>query len=161
MAKLEKTMKSNIASTMTVEEICTKFQYYKDNYQALLTDPNQKNIIVTNAIGSFWPLGSYTLTLGQLLKLWFSGAWVLSGEYLLLPDHTIKGRQVKATSHRDLLLFQVCGNSLSGTNTCQAWSLSKQEVVSISIPAAAKYFLKHKHSSGDSLSAVGLASQLK
>lgn len=161
MAKLEKTMKNNIASTMTVEEICTKFQYYKDNYQALLADPKQNDIIVTNAIGSFWPLGSYTLTLGQLLKLWFSGAWVFSGEYLLLPDHTIKGRQVKATSHRDLLLFQVCGNSLSGTNTCQAWSLSKQEVVSISIPGAAKYFLKHKHSSGDSLSAAGLASQLK
>ena len=161
MAKLEKTMKSNIASTMTVEEICAKFQYYKDNYQVLLTDPNQKDIIVTNAINSFWPLGSYTLTLGQLLKLWFTGAWVFNGEYLLLPEHSIKGRQIKAMSHRDLLLFQICGNSLSGTNTCQAWSLSKQEVVSISIPGAAKYFLKHKNSSDDGLSAVQLASQLK
>ena len=161
MAKLEKTMKNNIASTMTVEEICAKFQYYKDNYQVLLTDPDQKDIIVTDAVSSFWPLGSFTLTLAQLLKLWCSGAWVFSGEYLLLPDHTIKGKQVKATSHRDLLLFQICGNSLSGTNTCQAWSLSKQEVVSISIPGAAKYFLKYKNSSDDGLSAVQLASQLK
>ena len=161
MAKSEKTMKTNIATTITVAEICAELQYYKDHYQAILTDPNQRDTIVTDAMSNFWPLGSYTLTLGQLLKLWFSGDWVFDGEYLLLPDRTIKGRKIKSFSHQDLLLFQVCGNALSGTNTCQAWSLSKQEVISISIEGAAKYFLKHKNTVSDSLSNVELASQLK
>lgn len=161
MAKAEKMMNTKIQTTITVADICAKLSDYKDHYQTITADPDQKDIIVTDAVSSFWPLGSFTLTLAQLLKLWCSGAWVFSGEYMLLPDHTIKGKQVKATSHRDLLLFQICGNSLSGTNTCQAWSLSKQEVVSISIPGAAKYFLKYKNSSDDGLSAVQLASQLK
>lgn len=141
-------------NTLSISQIFSDISYYKDNYLSILSNPEQYQTLVPEAFIQVWPFKKESLCLGDLLQLWFAQKWLakkpIEYHFELFLDLDNTTNQVK-----DLYLYAITGNVLTGRNETHAWSLKNNHSETLHIDnvlqnyctfKACQYPVKHKKS---------------
>ncbi|OTG66531.1 hypothetical protein [Acinetobacter silvestris] len=127
-------------NTLTIPEIFTNIDFYKENYLSILSNTEQYQTYVEDAFIDIWPVGKIALSLGDLLQLWFSEKWLINSPCHLLLENDYRGRKQSIQRDHDLYLYQLNGSALSGINNSKVWSVSESTQLSLLLDSVFKYF---------------------
>lgn len=122
-------------NTLSISQIFSNLSFYKENYLAILSDPKQYQISVDEAFIEVWPFKKESLCLGDLLQLWFAQKWLAKApiDYQFELFLNVNVEDDKRNAEKDLYLYAITGNILTGRNETCAWSIKNNQTETLQI----------------------------
>ncbi|MBU3848107.1 MAG: hypothetical protein H9855_14280 [Candidatus Acinetobacter avistercoris] len=120
-------------NTLSISQIFSNFSFYKENYLVILSDPNQYQTPVAEAYIEVWPFKKEALCLGDLLQLWFAQKWLAKAPIGYHFELFLNAEDDNVDQEKDLYLYAITGNVLTGRNETQAWSVKNKQSKILSI----------------------------
>lgn len=131
-------------NTLSISQIFSHFSLYQKNYLSIIQDAEQYFTPVTEAFIELWPAGRHQLYLGDLLQLWLSEKWLIEKTHSSILDTLSATPQQIHQLKKDQYIYQITGSNLSGRNQAKVWSASQQDVASVSLDSAFKFYCIYK-----------------
>ncbi|OTG81572.1 hypothetical protein [Acinetobacter sp. ANC 4648] len=148
-------------NTLTIPEIFSNIDFYKENYLSILANTEKYYTHVADAFIQVWPVGTIELYLGDLLQLWFSEKWLINSPCQLLLENYTQGRKQAIQRDHDLYLYQLSGSALSGINNSKVWSVSESKPLSLLLDSVFKYYCIYRGTERPELNQQQLIEVLK
>ena len=120
-------------NTLSISQIFSNLAFYKENYLSILSDPKQYQFSVIDAFIEVWPFKKESLCLGDLLQLWFAQKWLAKAPIDYQFELFLNVDDRESNSEKDLYLYAITGNILTGRNETWAWSLKNNQTVTLQI----------------------------
>ena len=79
-------------NALTISDIFSNLEYYKEQYLAILAHPEQYFTPVAHAYVQVWPLAKEQLYLGDLLQLWLGGEMAGKFRTAAVNQYGFKGK---------------------------------------------------------------------
>ena len=142
-------------NTLSISQIFSNIVFYKENYLSILSDPKQYQTPVDEAFIQVWPFKKESLCLGDLLQLWFAQKWLAKAPIEYQFEVFLNAEDDSTNKEKDLYLYAIKGNILTGRNETLAWSLKNNQTQTLQIDnvlqnyctfKACQYPLKQQHS---------------
>lgn len=128
-------------NTLTIPQIFSQLPFYQDHYLDIIQDSAQYFTPVAGAEIRLWPLATKQLYLGDLLQLWFAEKWLVEKErqfsfeiFLNMPE----------AQKKDLYLYALAGNLLTGSNQSKVWQASAKETQVLSVANVSKHYFEYR-----------------
>lgn len=128
-------------NTLSIPQIFSQLTYYQENYLQIIADPAQYYIPVTDAHIKLWPLAQQSLYLGDLLQLWFAEKWLVETERQVSFEVFLNADYLKEQS-RELYIYAISGNLLTGTNQSKAWQASTAQIQDVELANVSKHYFE-------------------
>ena len=128
-------------NTLSIPQIFSQLTYYQENYLQIIADPAQYYIPVTDAYIKLWPLAQQSLYLGDLLQLWFAEKWLVETERQFSFEVFLNADYLKEQS-RELYIYAISGNLLTGTNQSKAWQASTAQIQDVELANVSKHYFE-------------------
>ncbi|UBX53271.1 hypothetical protein LDO52_04785 [Acinetobacter pseudolwoffii] len=128
-------------NTLSIPQIFSQLTYYQENYLQIIADPAQYYIPVTDAHIKLWPLAQQSLYLGDLLQLWFAEKWLVETERQFSFEEFLNADYLKEQS-RELYIYAISGNLLTGTNQSKAWQASTAQIQDVELANVSKHYFE-------------------
>ncbi|ANF82119.1 hypothetical protein A3K93_07875 [Acinetobacter sp. NCu2D-2] len=135
-------------NTLSISQIFQNFDFYQTHYLSILSQPEQYKTPVQSAYIDLWPFARIELCLGDLLQLWFGEKWLIQPAEKSLIELGLNLQVQPITKSDDVYLYQISGNSFTGKNQSQAWSISQHKEISLNLDSVVRHFLEFKAISG-------------
>lgn len=119
-------------NTLGISQIFSDISYYKDNYLSILSNPEQYQTLIPEAFIQVWPFKKESLCLGELLQLWFAQKW-LAKTPIDYHFELFLSVETSTNQEKDLYLYAITGNVLTGRNETHAWSLKNNQSQTLQI----------------------------
>ncbi len=120
-------------NTLSISQIFSNISFYKENYLSILSDPKQYQTPVAEAFIQVWPFKKESLCLGDLLQLWFAQKWLAKAPIEYHFELFLNAEDDRKDADKDLYLYAITGNILTGRNETLAWSLKNNQTVNLQI----------------------------
>ncbi|MCO8091740.1 hypothetical protein [Acinetobacter pseudolwoffii] len=128
-------------NTLSIPQIFSQLTYYQESYLQIIADPAQYYIPVTDAHIKLWPLAQKSLYLGDLLQLWFAEKWLVETERQFSFEVFLNADYLKEQS-RELYIYAISGNLLTGTNQSKAWQASTAQIQDVELANVSKHYFE-------------------
>ena len=128
-------------NTLSIPQIFSQLTYYQENYLQIIADPAQYYIPVTDDHIKLWPLAQQSLYLGDLLQLWFAEKWLVETERQVSFEVFLNADYLKEQS-RELYIYAISGNLLTGTNQSKAWQASTAQIQDVELANVSKHYFE-------------------
>ncbi|MDH5819630.1 hypothetical protein [Acinetobacter pseudolwoffii] len=128
-------------NTLSIPQIFSQLTYYQESYLQIIADPAQYYIPVTDAHIKLWPLAQQSLYLGDLLQLWFAEKWLVETERQFSFEVFLNADYLKEQS-RELYIYAISGNLLTGTNQSKAWQASTAQIQDVELANVSKHYFE-------------------
>lgn len=130
-------------NTLSISQIFSNISFYQTNYLSLIQDPIQYFTPVAGAEIKLWPLATQQLYLGDLLQLWFAEKWLVEQERQFSFELFLNAADL-APEQKDLYIYAICGNLVTGANQSQVWQASQQKNQNISLANVSKHYFEYR-----------------
>ena len=130
-------------NALTVSDIFSNLEYYKEHYLSILEHPEQYFTPVAHAYVQVWPLAAEQLYLGDLLQLWLGEKWLVNSEQQPLIN-TVLREKAKPAPEFDRYVYALQGSLLTGKNTAQAWSNHAGQSAELKVGSVFQYYCVFK-----------------
>ena len=128
-------------NTLTIPQIFAQWSFYQEHYLDIIQDSSQYFTPVTGAEICLWPLANQQLYLGDLLQLWFSEKWLAKKE----PQFSFEiFLHVPEVSQKDLYIYAISGNFLTGSNQSKVWQASTGQTQELSLAYISKHYFEYR-----------------
>lgn len=120
-------------NTLSISQIFSNISFYKENYLSILSDSKQYRTPVAEAFIQVWPFKKESLCLGDLLQLWFAQKWLAKAPIEYQFELFLNANDASINHEKDLYLYAITGNILTGRNETLAWSLKNNRTETLHI----------------------------
>ena len=127
-------------NTLTIPQIFSQLSFYQDHYLEIIQDSTQYFTPVTGAEIRLWPLAAKQLYLGDLLQLWFAEKWLVEKERQFSFEVFLN---VPETQPKELFIYAISGNLLTGTNQSKVWQVSSAQTQKLSVANVSKHYFEY------------------
>lgn len=127
-------------NTLTIPQIFSQLSFYQDHYLEIIQDSTQYFTPVTGAEIRLWPLAAKQLYLGDLLQLWFAEKWLVEKERQFSFEVFLN---VPETQPKELFIYAISGNLLTGTNQSKVWQASSAQTQKLSVANVSKHYFEY------------------
>lgn len=129
-------------TTLTIPQIFSNLEFYKENYLNILNSPDTYFTEVDGAFVDLFPFKQQHLFLGDLLQLWFSEKWsddVTSSHRI---EEYLAAQDIKDYASKHVYIYSIKGNAVTGLNTSQVWDQNSQLVQQVEVRSPLKYYVE-------------------
>ena len=128
-------------NTLTIPQIFSQLSFYQDHYLEIIQDSAQYFTLVAGAEIRLWPLATKQLYLGDLLQLWFAEKWLVEKERQFSFEIFLNTPE---TQQKDLYIYALAGNLLTGSNQSKVWQASVKETRELSVANVSKHYFEYR-----------------
>lgn len=114
-------------NTLSISQIFSNISFYEENYLSIISDPEQYQTSVPEAFIQVWPFKKESLYLGDLLQLWFAQKWLAKAPIEYHFELFLNVTDESRNEEKNLYLYAITGNVLTGRNETLAWSLKNNQ----------------------------------
>ena len=129
--------------TLTIAQIFSQIEFYKENYLNILNTPESYFTKVEGAFVALFPFKKQNLFLGDLLQLWFAEKWLVEQSYQFQFE-VFLNEQSSEEKPKDLFVYAITGNLITGENQSQAWNSSTRSKNKVFLNSSFRHYCEFK-----------------